>query len=132
MGEPNTTGIEREGNNFVIFHRDGRGVKSELVLPEAAILTLASIFPRLLKQQLASKLTPQMAQEGIEPVIRVSVVRAKLAPDLHGTEVLVHFGDELGNWTAYGIAPDLAKQIGEHLIACANQAKGPGAHTPKQ
>jgi hypothetical protein len=85
-----------------------------------------------MREQLASKQTPQMAQQGIEPMIRALVVRGRVGPELHGTEVLIHFEDELGNWTAYGVAPDLAKQIGERLIAEANQAKRLGADMPKQ
>jgi hypothetical protein len=132
MTERNTTGIERRGDGFVIVHYDNDGIKSELVLSEAAMLTLAPAFPRLLREQLALKQTPQMAQQGIEPVIRALVVRARIVPDLHGTEVMVHFQDELGNWTAYGLPPDLAKQIGERLIAHADEAKKLAADRPRQ
>jgi hypothetical protein len=123
MAERNTTGIERRGSAFAIVHYDDHGIKSELVLSEVSMLALAPAFPRLLREQLAEKRTDPMAQQGIEPVIRALVVQALIAPDLHGTEVLVQFVDEVQNRTVYGLDPDLAKQIAAKLIEKADEAK---------
>jgi hypothetical protein len=104
-------------------HYDGDGVMSELVLSEASMLTLAPAFPRLLNEQLELKRTPQMVQQGIAPLIRALVVRAKVNSDLHDIEVFLHLDDEQGNLTTYGMSPELAKEIGERLIARSAQLK---------
>jgi hypothetical protein len=118
MADRNMTGVERRGNDFAIVHYDDNGVKSELILPEAVMLSFAPALPRLLREKLEPEQSSQMAQQGVEQVNRAIVL-----PDLHGTEVLVHFVDELGNRTSYGIEPALAKQLGEQLIARAGEAE---------
>jgi hypothetical protein len=55
-----------------------------------------------------------------------------MGPDLHGSEVLLHLQDELGNWTVYGVPPDLAKQIGGRLVANAEEAEKIAAGKSKQ
>jgi hypothetical protein len=132
MSDANTTGIERRGNDFAIVRYDEHGVKTELVLPEASILALARSFPRLLQEQVELKQTPQMAQQGILPVIRAVVARAAVNLDMHGTEVMVRFVDVEGNQTHYGVPPDLAQQLGELLLAHAAEAKKAGANRSKQ
>ena len=123
MADRNMTGVERRGNDFAIVHYDDNGVKSELILPEASMLSFAPAFPRLLREKLEPEQSRQMAQQGIEQAILAVVKRARVLPDLHGTEVLVHFVDELGNRISYGIEPALAKQLGEQLIAQAGEAE---------
>lgn len=123
MTDRNMTGIERRGKDFAIVHFDDSGTKSEIVLSEVSILSLGRAFPRLLREQRALMTTEQMALLGIEPVSRGLVVRAQLNVDLHGSEVLLEFEDEEGNRSSYGVAPPLAKEIGERLIARASEVE---------
>lgn len=66
---------------------------------------------------------PDKPMEGFLADQHALIVRAETSIDLHGSEVLAQLEDQHGHRATYGFQPALARQLGQRLMAQADEAE---------
>jgi hypothetical protein len=110
-----TVGFEDRADDFALVRIDAEGNRSEIVLTAANLGSLAKILPRQMEIAVARRISPNLAQQGVESIVPTEVVRMKLNTDLHQTRVHLGVQDQFQNEVWLSLAPEDAQTPHDHL-----------------
>lgn len=102
--------LEQRGDDYALIRVAADGIKSEMVLSAANIITLAQSAQRLRDQ-----LLPKLSRPGADAISVTPVVQIGLNTDLHKTAIHLTMIDPNGAQMIFLVPPHVAKLLADRL-----------------
>jgi hypothetical protein len=112
----------QENGGFLLERWDATRKLGSIVLGETNLLSLLPLIQRECAQLLANRLTPDLKEQGVEPIVTIPVTGFAIGEDLHQQEIFLTFQDEDGNQYRFSFeSAGNAQRVAQRLLARAEK-----------
>ena len=114
--------LHHRGDRYTLERWDSAGTLHSITLLESNLLSLLPLIQRECARLLATRATPGLTAQGVEPIVTIPVGGFVVTEDVHQTEILLSLQDKDGNQYRFSFdPPEGARRVAQRLVERADK-----------